>query len=193
MNIRGFRYHPVDLETTVIRSHRFVTECAVFTWTKLLVVVAEIKGSETDALDLVPVITTALLEEQQVGNRGCKAVVLLVLDDSSQCHRPLKYCEVGIRFVMLILLRVKCFGQNVSNEVLCQLLTRQQHNVMLPCLREQLFAAECSYLMLLSLLSSSPSLLAGDCGHCGPGGPRQHPHQCQGGEAEDAPQGLLPQ
>ncbi len=69
MNIRGFRYHPVDLETTVIRSHRFVTECAVFTWTKLLVVVAEIKGSETDALDLVPVITTALLEEQQVGNR----------------------------------------------------------------------------------------------------------------------------
>lgn len=66
MNIRGFRYHPVDLETTVIRSHRFVTECAVFTWTKLLVVVAEIKGSETDALDLVPVITTALLEEQQV-------------------------------------------------------------------------------------------------------------------------------
>lgn len=70
MNIRGFRYHPVDLETTVIRSHRFVTESAVFTWTKLLVVVAEIKGSETDALDLVPVITTALLEEQQVGNLG---------------------------------------------------------------------------------------------------------------------------
>ena len=70
MNIRGFRYHPVDLETTVIRSHRFVTESAVFTWTKLLVVVAEIKGSETDALDLVPVITTALLEEQQVGSLG---------------------------------------------------------------------------------------------------------------------------
>ena len=57
MNIRGFRYHPVDLETTVICSHRFVT--------------------------------------------------------------------VGIRFVMLILLCVKCFGQNVSNEVLCQLLARQ--------------------------------------------------------------------
>ena len=114
MNIRGFRYHPVDLETTVIRSHRFVTECAVFTWTKLLVVVAEIKGSETDALDLVPVITTALLEEQQVGNRGCKAVVLLVLDDSSQCHHPLKYCKVGIRFVMLMLVCVKCFEQKSS-------------------------------------------------------------------------------
>ena len=66
MKIRNFRYHPIDLETTVIRSHRLVTECAVFTWTKLLVVVAEIKGSEIEALDLVPVVTTALLEEQLV-------------------------------------------------------------------------------------------------------------------------------
>jgi acyl-CoA synthetase (AMP-forming)/AMP-acid ligase II len=66
LNIRGFRYHPVDLEMTVVRCHRNVSECAVFTWTRLLVVVAEVKTAESEALDLIPLITTALLEEQQV-------------------------------------------------------------------------------------------------------------------------------
>ena len=38
----------------------------VFTSNKLLVVVAELNGDENEALDLVPVITTSLLEEHQV-------------------------------------------------------------------------------------------------------------------------------
>ena len=39
---------------------------AVFTSNKLLVVVAELRGDERDALDMVPVVTTALLEEHQL-------------------------------------------------------------------------------------------------------------------------------
>lgn len=36
---------------------------AVFTWTNLLVVVVELEGSEQEALDLVPMVTKAVLEE----------------------------------------------------------------------------------------------------------------------------------
>lgn len=36
---------------------------AVFTWTKLLVVVVELDGSEQEALDLVPMVTNVVLEE----------------------------------------------------------------------------------------------------------------------------------
>ncbi len=39
---------------------------AVFTSNNLLVVFAELRGEEREALDVVPVITTALLEEQQL-------------------------------------------------------------------------------------------------------------------------------
>ena len=42
------------------------THSAVFTWTKLLVVVAELGADERAALDIVPVITSSLLEEHQV-------------------------------------------------------------------------------------------------------------------------------
>ena len=38
----------------------------MFTSNKLLVVVAELRGEERDALDMVPVVTTALLEEHQL-------------------------------------------------------------------------------------------------------------------------------
>ena len=38
----------------------------MFTSNKLLVVVAELRGDERDALDMVPVVTTALLEEHQL-------------------------------------------------------------------------------------------------------------------------------
>ncbi|KAK6105889.1 AMP-binding enzyme family protein [Brugia pahangi] len=61
--LRGMRYHPVDIEATVIRAHRKISECAVFTWTHLLVVVAETESAESEALDLVPAITSAVLEE----------------------------------------------------------------------------------------------------------------------------------
>ena len=36
---------------------------AVFTWTNLLVVVAELDGPENEALDLVPLVTNTVLEE----------------------------------------------------------------------------------------------------------------------------------
>uniref|UniRef100_A0A671PXY4 Disco-interacting protein 2 homolog C-like n=1 Tax=Sinocyclocheilus anshuiensis TaxID=1608454 RepID=A0A671PXY4_9TELE len=51
------------LETSVIRTHKSIMECAVFPWTNLLVVVVELEGSEQEALDLVPLVTNAVLEE----------------------------------------------------------------------------------------------------------------------------------
>ena len=39
---------------------------AVFTWTNLLVVVAELDGAESEALDLVPLITNTVLEEHHL-------------------------------------------------------------------------------------------------------------------------------
>ena len=83
LSIRGFRYQPSDLEASVIRchknicgrydshtvhqlSHSLFLNSAVFTSNKLLVVVAELTGNEEDALDIVPVITTTLLEEHQL-------------------------------------------------------------------------------------------------------------------------------
>ncbi|XP_078029082.1 disco-interacting protein 2 homolog C isoform X7 [Epinephelus lanceolatus] len=63
MELRGMRYHPIDIETSVIRTHKSITECAVFTWTNLLVVVVELDGSEHEALDLVPLVTNVVLEE----------------------------------------------------------------------------------------------------------------------------------
>ncbi|KAM9487383.1 disco-interacting protein 2 homolog A [Clarias gariepinus] len=63
LELRGMRYHPIDIETSVIRSHKSIAECAVFTWTNLLVVVVELEGSEQEALDLVPLVTNVVLEE----------------------------------------------------------------------------------------------------------------------------------
>ena len=39
---------------------------AVFTWTNLLVVVVELEGTESEALDLVPLVTSSVLEEHQL-------------------------------------------------------------------------------------------------------------------------------
>ena len=64
--LRGMRYHPVDLEATVIRSHKKVIESAVFTWTHLLVVVAETDAPEAEALDLIPAITSSILEDHHL-------------------------------------------------------------------------------------------------------------------------------
>lgn len=63
MELRGMKYHPIDIETSIVRAHRNITECAVFTWTNLLVVVVELDGSEQEALDLVPMVTNVVLEE----------------------------------------------------------------------------------------------------------------------------------
>jgi len=64
--LRGMRYHPIDIENSVMRSHKKIAECAVFTWTNLLVVVAELDGPESEALDLVPLITNTVLEEHHL-------------------------------------------------------------------------------------------------------------------------------
>ncbi|XP_072338078.1 disco-interacting protein 2 homolog A-like isoform X2 [Scyliorhinus torazame] len=63
LELRGMRYHPIDIETSVLRSHKSIAECAVFTWTNLLVVVVELDGSEHEALDLVALVTNVVLEE----------------------------------------------------------------------------------------------------------------------------------
>lgn len=64
--LRGMRYHPIDIENSVLRSHKKIAECAVFTWTNLLVVVAELDGGENEALDLVPLVTNIVLEDHQL-------------------------------------------------------------------------------------------------------------------------------
>uniref|UniRef100_A0A673CEC4 Disco-interacting protein 2 homolog A n=1 Tax=Sphaeramia orbicularis TaxID=375764 RepID=A0A673CEC4_9TELE len=83
LELRGMRYHPIDIETSVIRInsdsllHLLCLICcfsfappnfipppsAVFTWTNLLVVVVELEGSEQEALDLVALVTNVVLEE----------------------------------------------------------------------------------------------------------------------------------
>ncbi|CAF1500401.1 unnamed protein product, partial [Didymodactylos carnosus] len=64
--IRGMRYHPIDIENTVMRTHKKICECACFTWTNLLVVVVEYDGLESQSLDLVPLITSSILEEHYI-------------------------------------------------------------------------------------------------------------------------------
>ncbi|XP_067935039.1 disco-interacting protein 2 homolog C-like isoform X2 [Watersipora subatra] len=64
--LRGVRYHPIDIENSVMRSHRKISECAVFTWTNLLVVVVELDGHENEALDVIPLVTNAILEESHL-------------------------------------------------------------------------------------------------------------------------------
>ncbi|XP_025836828.1 disco-interacting protein 2 [Agrilus planipennis] len=64
--LRGMRYHPIDIENSVLRCHKKISECAVFTWTNLLVVVVELDGNESEALDLVPLVTNTVLEEHHL-------------------------------------------------------------------------------------------------------------------------------
>lgn len=64
--LRGMRYHPVDMETSISRAHRNIGECAVFTWSHLLVAVVECTGSEQEALNIVPAVTSTILEEHHL-------------------------------------------------------------------------------------------------------------------------------
>lgn len=64
--LRGLRYHPIDIEISVMRCSKKVAECAVFNWTNHLVVVVELDGDDSEALDLVPLITNIVLEEHHV-------------------------------------------------------------------------------------------------------------------------------
>uniref|UniRef100_A0A8C0ERH9 Disco interacting protein 2 homolog C n=1 Tax=Bubo bubo TaxID=30461 RepID=A0A8C0ERH9_BUBBB len=49
MELRGMRYHPIDIETSVIRAHKSITEC--------------INQNLLESLDLVPLVTNVVLEE----------------------------------------------------------------------------------------------------------------------------------
>lgn len=60
ITLRGMSYHPIDIENSVLRCHKKIAECAVFTWTNLLVVVVELDGNESEALDLVPLVTNTV-------------------------------------------------------------------------------------------------------------------------------------
>ena len=64
--LRGLRYHPIDIENSVMRCCKKVAECAVFNWTNHLVVVVELEGDDSEALDLVPLVTNIVLEEHHV-------------------------------------------------------------------------------------------------------------------------------
>lgn len=64
--LRGLRYHPIDIENSVMRCNKKVAECAVFNWTNHLVVVVELDGDDSEALDLVPLVTNSVLEEQHL-------------------------------------------------------------------------------------------------------------------------------
>lgn len=85
ITLRGMNYHPIDIENSVLRCHRKISEwyalnfrkkknfknkyssfSAVFTWTNLLVVVVELDGNESEALDLVPLVTNNVLEDHQL-------------------------------------------------------------------------------------------------------------------------------
>ncbi|CAL8311284.1 unnamed protein product [Merluccius merluccius] len=88
MELRGMRYHPIDIETSVIRTHKSIVECAVFPWTNLLVVVVELEGSEQEALDLVPMVTKAVLEEHYL------IVGVVVVTDIGVIPHQLADCQV---------------------------------------------------------------------------------------------------
>lgn len=64
--LRGLRYHPIDIENSVMRCNKKVAECAVFSWKNHLVVVVELNGDDNEALDLVPLVTNIVLEEHHL-------------------------------------------------------------------------------------------------------------------------------
>lgn len=64
--LRGLRYHPIDIENSIMRCNKKVAECAVFNWTNHLVVVVELDGDDNEALDLVPLVTNIVLEEHHL-------------------------------------------------------------------------------------------------------------------------------
>jgi len=66
LEVCGMRYHPIDIENSVVRSTNKINHCAVFHSTNLLVVVVELNTDESHALDLVPMVTSVILEEHYV-------------------------------------------------------------------------------------------------------------------------------
>jgi hypothetical protein len=56
----GFAASAVACDTLYLR---FVQYSAVFTWTNLLVAVVELDSTDNEALDVVPLVTNAVLED----------------------------------------------------------------------------------------------------------------------------------
>lgn len=86
ITLRGMNYHPIDIENSVLRCHKKIAECATFTWTNLLVVVAELDGNESEALDLVPLVTSTVLEEHQL----IVGVVVVVDPGKTFCFQSMR-------------------------------------------------------------------------------------------------------
>lgn len=64
--LRGLRYYPIDIENSIMRCNKKIAETAVFSWTNHLVVVVELDGDDSEALDLVPLVTNIVLEEHHL-------------------------------------------------------------------------------------------------------------------------------
>lgn len=72
----------------------------MFTWTNLLVVVVELDGNESEALDLVPLVTNTVLEEHQL-IVGVVVVVdpgKLICSLQQKVHLPLGVQNFSERF-----------------------------------------------------------------------------------------------
>lgn len=92
ITLRGMNYHPIDIENSVLRCHKKIAECATFTWTNLLVVVAELDGNESEALDLVPLVTSTVLEEHQL-------IVGVVVVVDPGIYRLHKFTSLSPKFI----------------------------------------------------------------------------------------------
>ena len=68
-----------------MRRNLMIYFSAVFTWTNLLVVVAELDGNENEALDLVPLVTNVVLEVSQEIRRNILINEFLCLGTSVSC------------------------------------------------------------------------------------------------------------
>ena len=60
------RFNIAKKDNSLVMKNICTIRSAVFTWTNLLVVVVELDGSESEALDLVALVTSAVLEEHHL-------------------------------------------------------------------------------------------------------------------------------
>ncbi|XP_063679406.1 disco-interacting protein 2 homolog C-like isoform X7 [Bolinopsis microptera] len=66
LHLRGMRYYPIDIESTISRCTQRITNSAVFTWQQLLVAVVEYSGPESEAMNVIPLVTSSVAEEHHL-------------------------------------------------------------------------------------------------------------------------------
>jgi len=66
LQLRGMRYYPIDIESTITRVSKNISNSAVFTWQQLLVAVVEYNGAESEAMNIIPMVTSAVAEEHHL-------------------------------------------------------------------------------------------------------------------------------